>query len=74
MNQTITPFGLRADGPYVLVIGAESHPHGWKFAKQWNGQEWVGPDAPNSFAFDFKKYAEEHIAEHGPTMLANLPR
>ena len=75
----LSVFGLRLDGPWIVVCDVKkvhdssvsSH---WEYKLHWTGQDWQERSGPDAYVYDYRKYADEDIAENGPTMVAKLPR
>ena len=72
-------FGLRAGGPWIIVLGAKevhdsdvcSH---WEYSLHWTGQSWEERSGSGAFVFDYRKYADEEIRENRQAMIAKIPR
>jgi len=75
----LSVFGRRAGGPWIVVYDAKevhdsnvsSH---WEYRLHWTGQSWQERTGPDAYVYDYRKYADEDIAENGPTMVEKLPR
>ena len=68
-SREITIFGVRAGGPYIIVIGAEQKQLSaassqWRYAAHWTGTAWAPPKDANALTFDFKKFADEYVKEN----------
>lgn len=78
-SNPVSVFGLRAGGPWIIVLGAKeihdsdmsSH---WEYSLHWTGQDWEERSGLGAFVFDYRKYADEEIHDNGRAMIEKIPR